>query len=96
VYYPTVIYRADAFGQRQGDVISASLPYTYVVPPYYKMWTARSNADRGLQFVYSGEGLTWHKFNAGAQLPGLALNGYHSLVLYDADAFGGSGYFYRI
>ena len=96
VYYPTVIYRADAFGQRQGDVISASLPYTYVVPPYYKMWTARSNADRGLQFVYSGDGLTWHQFNAGAQLPGLALNGYHSLVLYDADAFGGSGYFYRI
>ncbi len=96
VYYPTVIYDANAFGHSQGDVISASLPYTYVVTPYYKMWTARSSANQGLQFVYSDDGLNWHQFDGGAQLPGLAPQGYHSRVLYDAGGFGGSGYYYKI
>ncbi|MFQ6100534.1 MAG: hypothetical protein ACE5OS_04790 [Anaerolineae bacterium] len=95
-YYPTVVYNAGAFGHRQGDVISASLPYTYVVAPYYKMWTARSSANQGLQFTYSDDGLTWHQFYSGTQLPGLDPNGYHSRVLHDADGFGGSSYHYKI
>ncbi|MDY7075345.1 MAG: right-handed parallel beta-helix repeat-containing protein [Chloroflexota bacterium] len=96
VYYPTVIYDADAFGHDRGDVISASLPYTYVVAPHFKMWTARSNANQGLQFAYSEDGLAWHQFYSGTQLSGLATQGYHSQVLYDAGGFGGSGYYYKI
>ncbi len=95
-YYPTVIYDADAFGHTVGDVISPSLPQTYTVAPYYKMWVATGSGGAGVQFAYSSDGATWHEFNAGQALPGLDPQGYHNFVLYDPDGFGGTDYKYKI
>jgi len=89
-YYPTVAYDAAAFSHAQGDVISASLPYTYQVTPYYKMWVATGAGAAGIQFAYSNDGISWYEFNNGAALPGLYPTGYHSFVLYDTGGFGTS------
>jgi uncharacterized repeat protein (TIGR01451 family)/fimbrial isopeptide formation D2 family protein len=95
VYYPSVLYDPNAFGHAAGDVISASLPYTYRVTPYYKMWVGTRSAPNYIQFAYSDDGIAWYQFNGGAPLPGLKSGGYHSVVLYDPAGFG-DGFYYKI
>jgi len=95
VYYPSVLYDPNAFGHAAGDVISASLPYTYRVTPYYKMWVGTRSAPNYIQFAYSDDGIAWYQFNSGAPLPGLKSGGYHSVVLYDPAGFG-DGFYYKI
>lgn len=83
-YFVCVVYDADKFSGH-GDA------YTY------KMWHQGNNLPDGngaLAYSYSNDGINWTL--VGQMDFGAPTISYHPSVVYDANAFGGSGYYYKI